>query len=46
MMDRFSNDFLISTDMQNWESNVVLNNSIHYDKYSVLIDKRIFIDII
>ena len=44
-MNRFGDDFLVLMNVWNWEDNVIFNTSIYY-KYSVLIDKRIFIGII
>ena len=37
MMNRFGDDFLVPINMWNWESNIIFNTSIYYNKYSVLI---------
>ena len=46
MVNRFGSDFLASENIWNQDSNVILDTSIYYDKYSILINKRILIDIV
>ena len=45
-MNWFSNNFLSSINIQDWDSYIILDTSIQSDKHYVLVNERIFKDII
>jgi len=46
IMSGFSDDFLTSASMRDQDSYVIFNTYICYDKYGVLFDKRVFVDVV
>jgi len=46
IMSHFGNNFLFSISIRNWDDNIVFNTHICYNKYHVLINNRIFVDVV
>ena len=42
----FDNDFLFSVNMRDCSGYIIFNTHIHYNKYHVLFDKRVFVNIV
>ena len=46
MMSYFGNDFLLFMSIRDYGSYVVFNTHIHYNKYHILFDERVLVDVI
>ena len=45
-MNSFSDNFIVSSYVQDQDNNIIFNTYIGYDEYSVLVDRGILIDVI